>query len=66
MYSREAFPGLGVWSVEGLILVGPLFPLDGEEEKERKKKKIAMRKECFPRSRPVLLAVQQVAAVRYN
>jgi hypothetical protein len=39
MYSREAFPGLGVWSVEGLILVGPLFPLDGEEEKERKKKR---------------------------
>jgi hypothetical protein len=38
-----------------------------EKRKEKeKKKKIAMRKECFPRSRPVLLAVQQVAAVRYN
>jgi hypothetical protein len=35
----EAFPGLGVQGVEGLILVGALFPLDGgREEKEREKK----------------------------
>jgi hypothetical protein len=34
----EAFLGLGVQGVEGLILVGALFPLDGGgEEKERKK-----------------------------
>jgi hypothetical protein len=36
----QAFPGLGVQGVEGLILVGALFPLDGGgEEKERRKKK---------------------------
>jgi hypothetical protein len=33
----EAFHGLGVQGVKGLILVGALFLLDGGEEKERKK-----------------------------
>jgi hypothetical protein len=34
------FAGIGVQGVEGLILVGSLFPLDGGgEEKERRKKK---------------------------
>jgi hypothetical protein len=40
MWHGEVFHGLGVRDVKSLILVGVLFPLDGEgEEKERKKKR---------------------------
>jgi hypothetical protein len=58
----EAFPGIGVQGVEGLILVGALFPLDGgggveKERRKKKRKKIAMMKEGFPRAGPTLLAV---------
>jgi hypothetical protein len=35
---RESFHGLGVQDVEGLILIGALFPLD-ERRREGKKKK---------------------------
>jgi hypothetical protein len=60
----EAFPGLGVQGVEGLILVRALFLLDGEgEEKERKERKekqqqqnIPIGKEGFPRAGQTLLA----------
>jgi hypothetical protein len=38
MCCGEAFPSLGVQGVEGLILVGALFPLDGGGEKKRGKK----------------------------
>jgi hypothetical protein len=57
----EAFPGLGVQGVKGLILVGVLFVLDGG-----KKKQITVGKEGFPGARPTLLSVQQVATVRCN
>jgi hypothetical protein len=38
MCCGEAFPGLGVQGVEGLILVGALFLLDGGRRREGKKK----------------------------
>jgi hypothetical protein len=68
------FPSLGIHSVEGLFLVGALFPFDGGgEEKERekkrgkkKKKKITTGKEGFLGAGPTLLAVQRVAAIRCN
>jgi hypothetical protein len=68
----EAFHGLGVQSVEGLILVGALFMLDGGKRREKKKirkedrKKFTMGKEGFLEDGPALLAMQQLAAVRCN
>jgi hypothetical protein len=56
----EAFPSQGVQVVEGMILVGALFPLDGgEEEKERKKN--CHEEGGFPGAGPTLLAVQWVS-----
>jgi hypothetical protein len=57
----EAFHRLEIRGVEGLILVGVLFLLDGRQEKNN-----CCGKEAFPRARSALLAVQQVTAVRYN
>jgi hypothetical protein len=37
-----------------------------EEEDKKRKKKITVGEEGFPRAGPALLAVQQVAAVRCN
>jgi hypothetical protein len=37
-----------------------------KRKKEKRKRKIAMRKEGFSRSEPSLLAVQGIAAVRCN
>jgi hypothetical protein len=37
-----------------------------EREEKKKRKKIALGKEGFPRTGPTLLAVQWVAAVRCN
>jgi hypothetical protein len=53
---------------QSLILIDAVFPLNGGKSREGKKKK-RERNHCgggFPGAGPALLAVLQVAAVRYN
>jgi hypothetical protein len=51
-----------------LILIDSLFLLEQRKRREGKKKEkeITMGEECFPRAGPTLLAVQWIAAVKYN
>jgi hypothetical protein len=52
------FPSLGIHSVEGLFLVGALFPFDGGgEEKEREKKRGKKKRKKSPRGRRVSLGL---------
>jgi hypothetical protein len=44
----ESFPILGVQGIEGLILVGALFPLDGGGERRKKKKIKEEKKQVSP------------------
>jgi hypothetical protein len=60
----DAFHGLGVHDVESLILVGVLFLLDGERRREGKKNE-KKKKTCHGEG-AVLLAVQQITAIRCN
>jgi hypothetical protein len=50
MFCGEAFPGLGVQGIEGLIMVGALFSFDGGRSREGKKKekRKEKRKEKLP------------------
>jgi hypothetical protein len=50
-WGGEAFPGLGVQSVESLILVGALFLLDGGRRREGKKKEKMKEKKFLWRRR---------------
>jgi hypothetical protein len=72
MWCGEPFHWLGIQDVKSLILVGALFLLDGGRRRggiiknKKEEEKISVGKEGFPSTRPTLLAVQQVTAVRSN